>query len=357
MRALRPTSDRYRFAFAPAVVGLALAATTLSPSAEAQDFYGGRTITIIAGAGAGGGHDIFARMLGRYLTKHIPGGPTVIVQNMPGAGGKRATDFIFNAAPKDGTTIGGVFPGAIVGPLLEEGSKERYDPLKFQYIGSGDSDTRICATLKTSTKIKDFKDILTLPEPAVFGASGPGGSTYDYAKMVQALAGGKVKIVTGYTGTPPITLAMERGEVDALCGYGWSIFKSEKPNWKTDNILRFLVQMSITPDPELVSLGVPDFNSFLSGDNRKASELILGQQAFSRPYIAPPETPADRVEILRTAFAKSLADPALVAEFAKINIVNQPASGVELQALVKKMYSTAPEIVALARAALKPEGK
>ncbi len=322
-----------------------------SGTAVAQDFYAGKTLTIISGTGAGGGHDIFARMLARHLPKHLPGSPTVVVQNMPGAGGKRATDFIYNGAPKDGTTLAGVFPGPILGPLLEDGAKERYDPLKFQYIGSGDTDTRICATLQTSN-IKSFEDLKN--REAVFGSSAPGGSTHDYAHMAANLAGVKLRVVTGYQGTPPITLAMERGEVDGLCGWGWSIFKSERTNWKETNQFRFLVQMSITPDPELTALGVPDFSTFVSGDKRKAADLIISQQAFSRPYIAPPETPADRVEVLRKAFMAALADPALVAEFAKINIVNKPLAGAELQSLVTRLYATDEAIVALARAAQKP---
>ena len=337
-----------------AMIAVALAATQVAPPpAIAQDFYAGKTLTVISGTGPGGGHDIFARMLARHLPKHIPGAPTVIVSNMPGAGGKRATDYIFNGAPKDGTTIAGVFPGPILGPLLEDGPKDRFDPLKFQYIGSGDSDTRICATLKTS-KIKTFKDIIATD--AVFGSSQPGGSTFDYAHMAANLAGAKLKVVTGYQGTPPITLAMERGEVDGLCGWGWSIFKSEKTNWKETNQFNFLVQMSLSPEPELTALGVPDFATFVSGDKKKAAELIISQQAFSRPYIAPPETPADRVEILRAAFMAALADPALVAEFARINIENKPLGGAELQALVARLYATDEAIVTLAKSAQKPGG-
>lgn len=317
----------------------------------AADFYDGKKLTIIAGTGAGGGHDIFARMLGRYLPKYIPGAPTVIVQNMPGAGGTRATEFIYTQGAKDGTMIAGVFPGAIIGPLLEEGATYRYDPLKFAYIGSGDSDSRVCAVLKTS-KIESFKDLLSTP--VAFGASGPGGSTHDYAWMAANLAGAKIKVVTGYQGTPPVTLAMERGEADGLCGWGWSIFKSERTNWKTDNPFRFLVQMALSPEPELVALGVPDFYGFLTPERRRIAELILSQQAFSRPYIAAPGTPTERLEILRTAFMMALADPELVAEFAKINIVNKPTSGAELQKLVERVYATPADIVAQARSAQKP---
>jgi len=318
---------------------------------HAADVYEGKKITIIAGAAAGGGHDIFARMLARHLPKYIPGSPIVIVQNMPGAGGTRATEFIYSQGAKDGTMIAGVFPGAIIGPLLEDGTTYRYDPLKFAYIGSGDSDTRICAVLKTS-KITSFADLRDTQ--VAFGSSAPGGSTHDYAWMAANLAGAKIKVVTGYQGTPPVTLAMERGEVDGLCGWGWSIFKSERTDWKTNNPFRILVQMALSPEPELTTLGAPDFYSFLTPDKRRIAELILSQQAFARPYIAAPDTPADRLEILRAAFMKALADPELVAEFAKINITNKPTPGDQLQKLVEQVYATPADIVALARAAQRP---
>lgn len=334
------------FAVTAASISLAYQAPAI-----AAEFYEGKKLTIIAGTGAGGGHDIFARMIARYLPRHIPGTPTVIVQNMPGAGGTRATEYIYTQAPADGTMIGGVFPGAIMGPLLEDSATFRFDPLRFAYIGSGDTDTRICATLKTS-KIKGFKNLLT--NPAVFGSSAPGGSTHDYAYMAANLAGANIKVVTGYQGTPPITLAMERGEVDGLCGWGWSIFKSERSTWKTDDRFSFIVQMAITPDPELSALGVPDFYSFVSGEKRKAAELIISQQAFSRPYIAPPGTPADRVAILRKAFMASLADPELIAEFARINITNKPLAGADLQKRLESLYATPKDVVELARAAQKP---
>lgn len=327
---------------------------TVPALAQSGDMFAGRTITIIVSSGAGGGHDIFARMLARYWPKYLPGAPTFIVQNMPGAGGARAAEYIATVAAKDGTAVSHVFPGAILSPLLEEGTKFRYDPARLAYIGSGDTDTRTCAVLKTH-KIKKLEDLKA--GPTAFGASAPGGSTHDYARMLATLLGAQVKVVNGYTGTPPITLAMERGELDGVCGWGWSIFKSEKPDWKTNNPFNFLVQMSLKPDPELTALGVPDFNSFLTGVQRKAAELVISQQAFSRPYITAPEVPADRLKALREGFSKALADPALVAEFARINIVNQPVGGEAMQKLVAEIYGSPQDVVLEARRAIKPVGK
>lgn len=336
-----------------AAVGAALA-PGLASTAVADDFYAGKTVTIIVASGAGGGHDIFARMISRYWPKYLPGNPTFIVQNMPGAGGARSAEYVATVAPKDGTVVSHTFPGAILSPLLDESVKYRYDPAKLAYIGSGDTDTRLCAVLKTS-KINKLEDLRTTP--SAFGASAPGGSTHDYARMLATLAGAKVRVVNGYTGTPPITLAMERGELDGVCGWGWSIFKSEKPNWKTDNAFRFLVQFSLEPDPELVALGVPDFSTFTSGLQQKAAALVVSQQAFSRPYITAPEVPPERLKLLRDGFAKALVDPTLVAEFAKINIVNRPVAGEAIQKLVAEIYSSPSDVVAEARRAIKPEGK
>jgi tripartite-type tricarboxylate transporter receptor subunit TctC len=339
-------------AVSTAMLGLALAAP--AQPAVAQEFFAGKTITIVVASGAGGGHDIFARMLSRYWPKYLPGNPQMIIQNMPGAGGARAAEYVATVAPKDGTVVSHTFPGAILSPLLEDGVKHRYDPAKLAYIGSGDTDTRTCAVLKTN-KIKKLEDLKTTP--TAFGASAPGGSTHDYARMLATLMGAQVKVVNGYTGTPPITLGMERGELDGVCGWGWSIFKSEKPDWKTNNPFNFLVQFSLQPDPELVELGVPDFSSFLTGLQQKAAALVISQQAFSRPYITAPEVSSERLDALRDGFSKALADPALVAEFAKINIVNRPVSGKAMQKLVADIYASPDDVVQEARRAIRPVGK
>jgi hypothetical protein len=175
--------------------------------------------------------------------------------------------------------------------------------------------------------------------------------------MLTTLFGAQVRVANGYTGTPPVTLGMERGELDGVCGWGWSIFKSERSNWKESNPFHFLVQMSLTPDSELVQLGVPDFSTFLTGIKQKAAELVISQQAFSRPYITAPEISPERLKVLRDGFAKALADPELVADFAKVNIVNQPIGGEQVQKLVAQIYATPQDVVDEARRAIRPVGK
>ncbi len=204
----------------PQRAGLALAAATLAAilsanAARAADFYAGKTIDFVIGSDVGGGYDIYARTIARHLARFIPGNPTIVPKNQPGAGSGRAGSFLYSVAAKDGTVIGAVFPGLIIAPLLDEKSQGQSDPTKFQYLGSGDSATRVCITSQKS-KIKSFED--AQKQKTIMGASAAGASTRDYANMHRKSAGAMFEVVAGYKGTADIQLAMERGEVDGLCG-------------------------------------------------------------------------------------------------------------------------------------------
>src|SRR5437764_1693614 len=206
----------------------ALTAAVASAPAPAADYYAGKTIELVVGGDAGGGYDIYARTLARHLTRHIPGNPTVVVKNMPGAGSTRAGIYIGTVAPKDGTSIGAMMPGAIIGPLLDEKPNLQFDPTKVLYVGTADSGVRVCATYGTS-KIKTFEDAQR--EKTVLGASSAGGATRDYAYMHNHTAGTKFEVVSGYKGTIDVGLAMERGEVDGMGGWDWSSLKSRQSDW------------------------------------------------------------------------------------------------------------------------------
>jgi tripartite-type tricarboxylate transporter receptor subunit TctC len=329
----------------------ALAALSTLP-ARAADFYAGKTIDIIVGSAPGGGYDIYSRAIARHMGQHIPGNPSIIVKNMPGAGSGRAAQFIATIAPKDGTVIGAVFPGAIVNPLLDERANVKYKPVEFAYLGTADNGTRVCATYVNS-KIKTFAD--AQKQKAIAGASAAGGSTKDYALMLNHTAGAKFDVVTGYKGSLDITLAAERGEIDGLCGWDWSSVKSQKPDWLRDHKLNLLVQVSLEPEPELTKLGVPSVWQFISNaDDRKAVELVIGQQVFQRPYIAPPGTPADHVEILRKAFMATMQDKDFLADAQKTRIDVTPLPGAKIQDTVAKLYATPAAIVERARRIIKP---
>jgi hypothetical protein len=332
---------------------LALPIIALSPStASAADFYAGKTISIVVGGSAGGGHDLYARTIARHLPRFIPGNPTVVVRNMPGAGSMRAAGHVYSVAPKDGTTIAALYPGSVMTPLLDPKSKATYEPTKFQYLGSAESGARICATYQKS-KIKTFQDAVT--QPSVFGGSAAGGSVYEYGHMLRNTAGAKFRLVTGYKATLDMTLDMERGEIDGICGWDWSTAKSQKPDWLRDKTVNILVQVALDADSELTRLGVPQIWGFIKNDNdRKAVELVVSQQVFSRPHVVTPETPADRVALLRKAYDAVMTDGQFLADAEKSRLDISPSPGVKLQKLVASVYATAPAIVERARQIIVP---
>jgi tripartite-type tricarboxylate transporter receptor subunit TctC len=330
----------------------AVAGATLALPAAAADYYAGKTIELVVGGDAGGGYDIYARAVARHLTRHIPGNPTIVVKNMPGAGSTRAGIYIGTVAPKDGTSIGAMMPGAIIGPLLDEKPSQQFDPTKVLYIGTADSGVRVCATYENS-KIKTFEDAQR--QKTVLGASSAGGATRDYGYMHNHTAGTKFDIVTGYKGTVDITLAMERGEVDGMCGWDWSSVKSQKSDWISDKKANVLVQVSLEPLEELTERGVPHIWKFVTkDDDRKVAELVVSQQVFQRSYIVPSQTPAEALGILRTAFDAAMKDAAFLVDAEKMKISITPLSGGKVQDLIARLYATPKEFVERAKVVIKP---
>jgi tripartite-type tricarboxylate transporter receptor subunit TctC len=334
-------------------VGLAALATVLAGAPVlAADYYAGKTIELVVGGDAGGGYDIYARTLARHINRHIPGAPTIIVKNMPGAGSTRAGIYMSTVAPKDGTSIAALMPGAIIGPLLDEKPNLQFDPGKVIYIGTADSGVRICTTFQNS-KIKTFEDAQR--NKAILGASAAGGATRDYAYMHNKTAGTKFEVVSGYQGTVDIALAMERGEVDGLCGWDWSSVKSQKSDWVRDKKLNVLVQVSLAPLAELTDLGIPHIWKFVTGESeRVVAELVISQQVFQRSYILPPGTRQEAVDILRKAFSDTMGDAQFLADAEKMKISITPLPGDEVQDVIRKLYSTPKEFVERAKTAIKP---
>jgi tripartite-type tricarboxylate transporter receptor subunit TctC len=330
----------------------AVIASALPPlPAAAQSFYAGKNLNLIVGSGPGGGFDIYGRTVGRFLVKHIPGNPNVVVQNMPGAGSMKATEYIHSIAPKDGTTIAIVFPGAIVEPMISGRKNFRFDPPKLEYLGSANSGSRLCITFHTS-KVKTMEDAQKIP--VSFGGSAPGDATSDYAQMFNALAGTKFKIVKGYKSTAAILVAVESGEVDGLCGFDSASFLAQRPAWYGTKLANMIVQASLEPKPELTKLGVPHIWKYIAGENRKVAELILAQQEFHRPFIAPPGTAPAQMAILRDAFEATMKDKEFLAAAEKVKIDIAPKSGAAVAALVKQMYDAPERLVERAKKALRP---
>jgi tripartite-type tricarboxylate transporter receptor subunit TctC len=336
----------------PSLIAGSIVAALGAAPAGAQDVYAGRTIEFIVGGDSGGGYDIYARAVARHLARHIPGNPTIVVKNMPGAGSTRAGIYISTVAPKDGSSLGALMPGAIIGPLLEDKPKTQFDPTKVIYIGTADSGVRVCATFQKS-KITTFA--AAQKNKTILGASSAGGATRDYAYLHNHTAGTNFSVVAGYKGTVDIGLAMERGEVDGLCGWDWSSVKAQKADWLRDKKLNLLVQVGLQPQQELTKLGVPTIWSFIKDENnRRIAELVVSQQVFQRSYVVPPGTPPEQVKILRAGFDATVKDPQFLADAAKMRISITPLSGREVQELVAKLYTTPRDFVDRARAAIKP---
>jgi len=330
------------------LIALAAPAT----SAAAGDYYAGKSIDLLIGAPPGGGYDIYARALARHYGRHIPGQPIIVAKNMPGAASARAAGFISTLAPKDGTAIAALMPGGVVGPLLDEKAETLFDPTKVLYLGTANNGTRICVSRKDS-KIKSFDDALT--QKAVFGGVSTSDSTRGYGYMHKKTSGAKYDVVSGYSGTAEIALAMERGELDGVCGWDWASFKSQRPDWIRDHQANLLLQVGLEPNEELTRMGVPSVFKYITNeDDRKVVELIISQQVFQRSYIAPPGLPAEQLDTLRSAFDATMRDQDFLHDAETIRIDIAPLPGAKVQELVQKIYAAPKDVVARARQAINP---
>jgi tripartite-type tricarboxylate transporter receptor subunit TctC len=334
-----------------AAITLAVASLAALPASAAESF-AGKSIDLIIGAPPAGGYDIYARALARHIGRHIPGQPTIVSKNMPGAGSARAVGFISAQAPKDGTAIGAIMPGAVMGPLLDEKAEALFDPTKVLYLGTANNGTRVCVSWHKSA-IKTFDDALS--KKASFGGVSANDSTREYGLMHKKTSGAKYDVVSGYSGTAEIALAMERGEIDGACGWDWSSFKSQRPDWIKDKKVNILLQVALEPNAELTRMGVPSVFNYVKGeDDRKVVELIISQQVFQRSYIVPPGTPAETLGTLRAAFDATMSDKQYLEDAERIRIDISPLPGAKVQELVQKLYTTPRDVVARARQAITP---
>jgi tripartite-type tricarboxylate transporter receptor subunit TctC len=335
------------------LTAMAVSCLITAPIASAQDavetFYKGKQVSIIVGSSPGGGYDTYARLLARHFGNAIPGNPQIVVQNMSGAGSNRAAGFIYSVAPKDGTAIGAIFPGAVLQPLLST-TTVPHDPSQLVYLGSANSDVYVCF-VRADAPVKAFKDMLTTE--LIIGASNPGATTYDLPLLLNNVLGTKFKIVTGYPGSREITLALDRSEVQGACGLGWTGIETMHPDWFTQDKVRVLVQLSTKGHADLNKRGVPRAADLArNDDDRRVIELVFSQGIFGRPYVLPPVTPADRVAALRKAFVAALDDGALRGEADKMHLDIEPIAGEDLQILVAGLYATPAHLVERARQAL-----
>jgi tripartite-type tricarboxylate transporter receptor subunit TctC len=334
------------------ITGMAFALIATPASADAvSDFYSGKTVTVFVGYSAGGGYDTYARTVARHIGKHIPGNPSVIVKNRPGAGSMLLTNELYNILPKDGTVIGIIGRGLPMEPLF--GTPEaKYDPSKFTWLGSTNNEVSVCVSWHTS-KVKKWEDLLTTP--LIVGGTGPGADTDTFPRIMNNVLGTKLKLVTGYPGGNDVLLAMERGEVEGRCGYSWSSAKARKADWLAEGKLNILVQMSTGKHEDLPDVPLIMDLAKTQAD-KDALELIYARQEFGRPFLAPPGIPADRAEALQAAFMETMKDPEFLEDAKKQDLEINPVSGKRVGELIAKIYKAPKEVVMLAKEASEKEG-
>ena len=310
------------------------------------DFYKSRTVNLYIGYSPGGAYDLYARVIGRHMGAHILGNPTLVPQNMEGAGSLRLANYLYRVAPQDGSALGTFGRGIAFDPLLI-GQGDAFDAQKFNWIGSANNEVSVCVAMKESG-ITKFEDLFT--KELTVGGTGASADTDQFPRVLNGILGTHFKIVQGYPGGNDVVLAMERGEVLGRCGWSWSSVLSTHKSWLDDKRMTVLVQLSLTKHPALPN--VPLVMDFAKTDEQRAIlKMIFARQVMGRPYVAPPNLPADRVATLRQAFMDTMTDKDFLAEAAKTELEINPVSGADVEKLVKDVYATPSGIVEKAKAA------
>lgn len=335
-----------------AAIGAIFAGISVAHAADdsVASFYKGRQLDLYIGTGPSGGYDGYGRLVGRHIADHIPGKPLVIFRNMPGASGIVLAGYMYNKAPRDGSAIAILHNTIVVEQLL--GTKVQYDAKKFTWLGSVNQLVSTCVVSDRSG-IKSFKDVQR--REVTVGATGsPSSSTSLVANVLNTLAGARFKIIRGYPSSVSVLLAMERGEVDGLCGIGTDSLATSAKSALDSGKIKVIVQVGQDPDPLIP--GVPESVDFaVSPEARQTMEFLIGRQYFSRPFAVPPATPAARVAALRAAFDATMKDPKFVADAEHVRLPLSPVSGPVVQDYIKKLFATPGNIKALAKKAAEPQ--
>jgi tripartite-type tricarboxylate transporter receptor subunit TctC len=336
----------------PILLFAAIACCASSPVAAdaVAEFYKGRTVALVVGHESGSGYDVYGRVLARHLGRHIPGSPTVVVQNMVGAAGMIASNWLYNIAPRDGSVVATFSASPIAEPILGNPAA-RFEPAKFTWIGNMDESAGTCGVTKASG-IAKFDDLLT--KETIFGATAQTGTFGKFALAVKNLLGAKYRIVTGYKGSADVKIALNRGEVHGICGLPLSTITS---HWRDDyesGNFRPVIQLSGRRHPDLKS--VPHVDDYAkSPEDLQVFGLIFGMQALGRFYVSPPALPTDRRDALRAALAAAMHDPQFLADAAKTQIDINPSSGAEVENFIARVSASSPIVIERSKRALRAE--
>ena len=332
------------------MVAALAALASIAKADSVADFYKNRSISMIIGYSVGGGYDAYARLLAHYIGRHIPGEPSIVPQQMTGAGSLRAANYIFSVAPKDGSVFGTFSRSMGIAPLL---GQAEFDSRKFTWLGSMTDDDTTCVTWNSSP-IKTWSDFLS--KPSKLGGLGADADPDIWALLYKIVFGAKVQIVSGYPGTNDVVLAMERGEVDGLCGLSWSTIRTRHAEWLSGHSVNIIVQSALKKEPEMAA--VPLATDLVSSPEQlQIIRLLLVSQAMARPFAAPPELAADRKSALTAAFDATMRDADFLAEAQKLNFEIHPVSAATIDGLLAEAYATPKDVLARAAKAISSAGQ
>jgi tripartite-type tricarboxylate transporter receptor subunit TctC len=335
--------------FASAVAALAIAGASPARAQSAESFYRGKNLRFIVPSGAGGGYDAYGRLLARHLAGHVPGHPRIVVENMPGASGVLGTNWLYNIAPRDGTAMASTYNTLLTDPLLGD-TATKFDPTKFEWIGSMNTQYNACAVWHTSS-IKTIED--AMQHEVRVSTTGLTGNSAKTPLMLNMLIGTKFKVIAGYS-TTGMRLAVERGEVEGICGLSYDTIASANPEWVLDKKLRFILQTGSQPVKELPD--VPLLINYVKDPKQKAALKVLDvDETVGRPHMFPPGTPKYLVTALRTAFTETMKDPKFIEDANRLHIEPESMTGEQVEAAIKDAYGAPPDVVAIA-AKLWPPG-
>lgn len=313
---------------------------------SAAEFYQGRSVDFVVGSGAGGGYDIYARLLARRMGEYIPGKPTLIVKNVVGGGGIRATNLLYNVSPRDGSVIATVSRAMITAPALGIDSA-KFDASKLTWIGNLTGEDSVCVAWHTAP-VKTWDDIKRAK--LLVGTAAPGTSTYTFPALLKNMFGAQFEMITGYPDGSQAVLAMERGEVQSIC-QTYSTIKTTHPSWIKDGLVNVLVLVGLRRNPELPA--VPAAGEFATDkEQQQIIKIVLGPELIGRPVLAPPALPSDRVQALRDALMATAKDPAFLADAQQQKLEIDPTGGQEIQELVADILSAPPDLMQKAQAIL-----
>lgn len=328
----------------------AIAYTSLSGAAVAQGFFKGKTMTILIGSRAGGSYDAYARLMARHMGRYLPGIPVIVPKNMPGAAGTRTANYLYNVAPKDGTYMGATLNTIPLTKIMRP-KRAQYDVSKFNWIGTTASPPNVLVVWHTAG-VKTLEDAKR--KSVVIGATTAGSTQDMYPLMANRMFGTKFKVVLGYRGGKGVNLAMERGEVQGRGSNSWISYNFQNPAWIKEKRIIPLFQMTLTRDPDLKH--VPSLIEFAkNNEQRQIISLLANTEKIGRSVMAPPDLPTDRVRMLRSAFAKALKDPKLLADANRAKLVIKPVLGEELQKMVSNITNTPSDIIEKFKSVVRPD--